>query len=524
MRAYSILWLLLSVAATGATAQSGSRETTFQVIDQPMYRVLDRLGEHLGLQIYYDPETIPYASSSVRDRGNGATDLLTQATIGTVVRIVPYDAKTYVAAPERILDASYGRRIVEAWRSGEMRSPDDKVAATQTLRVGNTTAPASGTAVFAGTITDASSGEPLIGATVFEARTGLGTATDVNGAFELELVAGTHRLELGLLGYLDQPVSLELIGPGAPVRLTMQPTTIDFAEVVVSANSSQQKQRDAVRGLTVLSSRDLKTLPTLGGELNVLLGLSTQAGVTSTSEGSSAISVRGGALDQNLVLQAGMPLLYPSHALGFYPVFHPDLVANVELYKGYVPAEFGERAASVLEVNWRNGDLERWRARGTVGPFAGRASLEGPLVKRHVSLLVGARKSYVNYALARVRDGNVKRSEVAFADLSARVHSQWKGGAADFNVALTTDDFLYAASFGYDYSNAQYGVTFRQNLRPGLQASARLSQSALRVEEFEIRATPGTYTRNSGLTQQTGSAKARLRRRRNFGPQCWRSR
>ena len=256
-----------------------------------------------------------------------------------------------------------------------------------------------------------------------------------------------------------------------------------LAEVVVAARNEAVRTRQAAGGLTTLSAREIKLLPAFTAEPDVLLALTRAPGVAATSEGSVGLSVRGGGLDANLVRQGGMPVLYPAHALGFFPAFHGDLVAGVELYRGYVPAGIGGRSSSAIDVEWRTGDFEEWHVSGATGPLSSRVAVDGPIIPGKVSVIAGARRSHLNWLLAQLNQGDLRRSVVDFNDVGVGVAARWGSSRLDVRAFTAGDEFRYGQRFGFAYQNS--GA--RAELRQRLSSSTSLKVAAT-ASVFEGRA------------------------------------
>ena len=484
MRTLTRVLLLVCVAGFGVSPllAQGADADDLLLDGEPLYRGFERAGERFGVRVYYHPDDVPlYTAYATAPDGETLLEVLARLTGGTDLLIVKYAPAVYVVAPAARQDRAYADDVVDGWRSGRYRSLDDPVRPLLRERVGSGPPPAAGdtaTVRVTGQVRDAETGEALIGATLFDPARGVGTATDLDGGFALRLPRGAHRLELRLIGYEAQPLALDVLGEGPPLALRLYPLVTGLEEVVVTARSAGEVQREAAAGLKRLDARALELLPGLAGGVDVLQAITTQPGVAAATEGASGVSVRGGGLDQNLVRQAGMQLLYPAHALGFFPVFHPGLVGGVELYTGYVPAALGGRVASVIDVDWRTGDFERWHLGGSAGAYAAALAVDGPLVRDRVSLLVGGRTSYVNYLLPLADDFEVKRSAVGFRDLGARLTGRWRGGRVDVFGTYAADDFRYALDAAYDYVNAGARVSLRQRLRAGLYLRAEAGRSA----------------------------------------------
>ncbi|GAA4302238.1 TonB-dependent receptor [Nibribacter koreensis] len=250
---------------------------------------------------------------------------------------------------------------------------------------------------LSGTLRDAGTGEPLIGANVGIIGTTAGVITNTNGFYSLTTAPGFYRIQFSYLGYQSQIKELTL---SSDVKLNLELTTLDteLKEVVVEGerNTFQDRLTRPQMSVETLSSREAKLLPALFGEVDIIKTLQLKPGIQSGGEGTSGLFVRGGSNDQNLVLLDDALVYNPSHLFGFFSVFNPDAVRNVELYKGGFPAQFGGRLSSVLDVKMRDGNRKEYDVSGGLGLIASRLTVEGPIQKEKSSFLVSGRRTYVD--------------------------------------------------------------------------------------------------------------------------------
>ena len=492
------------VAGTDAEAKSTD---VLLIRDQPLYRAFDKIGEVYGVTVVYHPLDIPRFEATVR-QAPSAVEALRQVVAPTGLAYVAYARDAFVVAPSGRLRRAYADTVVAAWRAGRMRSPDERVADVVRLRVGDAgpvagsagDSPAVAVALVSGLVLDAATGEPMIGASVLYPEGRGGTTTEVDGTFALELPTGRRLIEVQSVGYVPQPIQLDVAGDGVLPTVELEEGAAALAEVVVTARDEAEVRRESAGGLCRLDVRELSLLPALSGDLDVLQAVTRTAGVTATAEGSAAVSVRGGSLDANLVRQGGIPVLYPAHALGLYPVFHSALVGDVELYRGYVPPELGGRAASVIDVGWRRGDFEDWHLSGSTGPLSTKIGAEGPLWKDHLSLNLGARASHLNWLLREIqRNGDIRRSVVDFADGSAALSGRWATGRVDLRGFWTEDGFRYGQRFGFDYRNRGARLEVGQRLGPTVSATFAATVSDFRGRQNRIDAPEGASVFGAGL-------------------------
>ncbi len=289
---------------------------------------------------------------------------------------------------------------------------------------------------FSGIVVDKATGEVLIGAHVFETRSGRGVATNAYGFFSLRLDADSVVVEVSHVGY-ETLIVIASAAMELPLQITLteKPSQLDTLEV--SASRGIRIQEDSQMSRLDVLRRDVQTLPVLLGEPDLLKTLQLLPGVKSGMEGSSGLYVRGGSPDQNLILLDGAPVYNVTHLFGFFSTFNSDALNSVSLYKGGFPARYGGRLSSVLDVQLREGNHSNFEGRGSVGLIASRLTVEGPIVKNRSSFLVSARRTYLDLL---TRPFQAARNDgilgYYFYDLNAKV-----------NVRTSTSDHLFLSLY-----------------------------------------------------------------------------
>ncbi|MCB0514807.1 MAG: TonB-dependent receptor [Chitinophagales bacterium] len=248
---------------------------------------------------------------------------------------------------------------------------------------------------ISGYVNDADNGESLIGVSIYNNMLKQGTVTNAYGFFSLTLPQGTHELVFSYVGYETHTESITL-NQNITFNLNLQAAQEELQEVVIKANSFQEKIATTQMSVEQLSMKEAKLLPALFGEVDIIKTLQLKPGVTSGGEGSSGIFVRGGGADQNLVLLDEAPVYNPSHLFGFFSSFNSDAVKSVDLYKGGFPAEYGGKLSSVIDVKLNDGNNKKFSGTGGLGLIASRLTLEAPIVKEKSSFIISARRTYVD--------------------------------------------------------------------------------------------------------------------------------
>jgi len=275
---------------------------------------------------------------------------------------------------------------------------------------------------LSGTIRDASSGETLIGATV--RITGVSTAatlTNNYGYFALTQPEGSYTVSVSYTGYAAVVKTINLT---KDTKLNEElKSAIDLAEVTVNANNRKNENvKSAQMGLERIDMKSLNSIPVLLGEKDILKTIQLLPGVKSGGEGNTGFYVRGGAADQNLIILDEAVVYNSSHLLGFFSTFNADAIKDVSLYKGGMPAQYGGRLSSVLDVKMDDGNNKEFKFQGGIGLIASRIKAEGPIVKDRGSFMVSFRRTYIDLFLRSSPDSTVNGSTLNFYDINAKAN------------------------------------------------------------------------------------------------------
>ncbi|UOQ95916.1 TonB-dependent receptor [Hymenobacter sp. 5317J-9] len=340
-------------------------------------------------------------------------------------------------------------------------------------------------------------GSALPGATVAVPTLGLGTATDENGRYRLDVPAGPQEVLVSFVGYLPQTFRVNL-ARNQQRDLTLTPNANELTEVVVQGQQTlEEKLVTTQMGVEHLSIREAKLLPALFGEVDILKTLQLKPGVQSGGEGSSGLFVRGGSSDQNLVLLDNALIYNPNHLFGLFSVFNSDAVQSVDLYKSGFPAQFGGRLSSVIDVRLREGSREKFTVTGGIGLIASRLSLEGPLGKREDgqpakgSFIVSARRTYFDVFTRAINRANAGTEgyrpipDYYFQDFNAKANYTLGEKDQVFATGYLGRDVFGFNSFGNLQANFSWGNTlgtlrWQHTFSPRLTANTQVGLTSYR--------------------------------------------
>ena len=418
-----------------------------------------------------------------------AEENFVEQKLGTVLTrlLAPADLGFITFADQAVIIAP-ADRLREQWNPDLFRLTEttpDPGTSRPVARIGDPAAPKTRAPQnLTGRITDAMTGEVLPGTTLYLPEEATGTAADPDGNYTLQLSQGVYSATVQSIGYAEQTVDFRLFSDGR-LDLELVPAGYRLEEVTVTDKADDANVRQINLGLQSISSREIKELPAFMGEADVVKSLLTLPGVSTVGEGARGINVRGGSIDQNLILQDGVPIFNSSHVLGFFSVFNPDALRSVDLYKGNVPAQYGGRLSSVLSADLKNADNETFRMRGGIGPVTGKLTLEVPLVKQKTSLLAAARSSYSDWLLRAVENPEVKNSSARFYDLTAKLaHTFGPKSNVSASYYQSSDRFVFAGRFGYGWQNRLTGLRWNQLLTDKISSNLRVAYSSLQNDFF----------------------------------------
>ena len=331
---------------------------------------------------------------------------------------------------------------------------------------------------ISGTIKDAKTGESLVGATVLAKSGGIsrGVAANAYGFYSISLPPDSYTLTAQFIGYTARQIPLTL-QTNKTLNIDLSDQSVALTEVQVKASREDDPITRNQLGVEKLNIESIKPIPVLFGERDILKTLQLLPGVKSAGEGNSGFFVRGGAADQNLILLDEATVYNASHLLGFFSVFNSDALKDATLYKRGIPARYGGRLSSVLDIRMKEGNNQKFSITGGIGVIASRLTVEGPLGLHHNktganqpargnpargSFIVSGRRTYADLLLKGASDSTIKQSQLYFYDLNAKANDKlndknWLYASAYFG----TDVLGYGSLFGIEWGNAT--ATFRWN-------------------------------------------------------------
>jgi len=304
---------------------------------------------------------------------------------------------------------------------------------------------------LSGYVHDQSNGELLIGVTVFCNELKSGAVTNKYGFYSLSLSPGKYTIRYSYVGFTTLEKGIEL-DKNQTMDINLSPIESVLGEVVITGKRTDENVRAPEMSMIRIDSKTIRKVPALLGEIDIVKVLFLLPGVQSTSEGSTGFSVRGGSSDQNLIILDEATIFNASHLLGFFSVFNNDAVKDVTLYKGDIPAAYGGRLSSLLDVRMKDGNTKKFGMTGSVGTVSSKLTLEGPILKDRTSYLISGRRTYADLFLPLAKDENVQNSKLFFYDLNLKLSH-----VIDENNRLYLSGYAGKDTFKNEFASLIYG-------------------------------------------------------------------
>ncbi|MEP6950353.1 MAG: carboxypeptidase-like regulatory domain-containing protein [Ginsengibacter sp.] len=314
---------------------------------------------------------------------------------------------------------------------------------------------------IAGYVRDLHNGEAISGAMIYVENPHIQVASDQFGYFSIILTAGRHTINIIAPGMFDAKRQVMLYSDGK-FNVDMDEKVLKLKEVLVEVGK-EKNVRSAMMGTNKLDIIAMKQIPTAFGELDVLKAVLSLPGVKSVGEASTGLNVRGGATDQNLILFNGSNIFNPSHLFGFFSAFDPDVIKDVTLYKSSIPANYGGRISSVLDITSPDGNDKKIKGSAGIGPLTGRLTVEGPINNDKTTFVAGVRTTYSNW-LFSILPKQYEKSKASFRDGTIHIsHKVNNKNNIYLNGYISADKFNLNSDTTYQYQNQNANIQWKHN-------------------------------------------------------------
>ncbi|WP_333866530.1 TonB-dependent receptor [Sphingobacterium sp.] len=335
---------------------------------------------------------------------------------------------------------------------------------------------------LSGIVRDSASGLPLSGAFIRTENDSIGSKTDAQGRYFLTLAKGSYRLMISYMGYQKQELDITL-SQSYQQNFRLKALSQRMQEVIVTDSKKGESIAEPQMGALHLSTKDVSALPIVFGEKDLLKTIQLLPGVQSGGEGSSNFNVRGGDAGQNLILLDQATVYNASHLFGFFSTFNSDAIKDIQLYKGDIPAQYGGRIASVLDISTLDGNQKKFSTEGGIGIIASRLKVEGPVEKNKSSFLFSARRSYADSFLKLAKNKDMAQNTLYFYDLNAKLRFNFGEKTTLYLSAYNGRDKLkYSDLFNIAWGNTTATARLNHRFNPKISSNTSFIYSGFNYQ------------------------------------------
>ena len=511
MKRYRIVFILLTCCFVvgNSWAQVSSSDLSINGENLSWLEVADILQGQISGKLYYNQADFDSIRFSIRKSNSSLRSILNELFDNTAFLYTIYEDNSIFITKEQTIainlpvgffsyesDEEKVEEEIPAFMFNDAAIAEERNLESRLFTIGQSNGNGlTGEAKISGYIKDAATGEPMIGALIYKENPPIGTATNQLGFYSITLPKGRHELFIQSIGMRDTKRQIMLRGDGK-LDIELLEEIRALREIVIDSERDQNINSFKM-GVEKLDIRTLKQIPTAFGETDVLRVALTLPGVQSVGESTTGLNVRGGSTDQNLILYNDATIYNPSHLFGFFSAFNPDVLKSVEIYKSGIPANYGGRLSSVLEIATKDGNKKKFSASGGIGSLTTRLALEMPLIKEKMSLTLSGRATYSDWLLRFVPDESIQNSKASFYDLTAHLNYNIdEKNSLDVTGYFSNDRFKLNADTTYNYQNRALSIKWKHVFKDKLFGVFSTSYSGYKydiyssenpVESFDLK-------------------------------------
>jgi hypothetical protein len=482
-----LILILLIFSAASAYAQDGTEKVSLTFENSTRVEVLEQLETLTPYRFFFVESWFDNLKISGQYQDTALRLILNDLFTNTVVNYYFSDNYKIILTQNNLIyddlpDDFFGRTDQEGQEDSSKPIFYSEQAATartgvETIRIGKESKNASRKSfVLSGQIKNNVTGEPIPNLVISVPDKNINAVTDIEGKYRIELPAGANDLELQSLGIENLKKKVIIYNDGTfNFNLAENPELLD--EVIIDADKDSNV-KDAVTGITQIEVKEIKTIPLVLGERDVLKVATTLPGISTAGEGVAGYNVRGGNTDQNLILLDNAVIYNPTHFFGIFSALNPFTTDDVDIYKGSIPAQYGGRLSSVFDIRTKDGNTQKFSGEGAIGPVTSNLTLEIPVVKDKSSLLIGGRATYSDWILKQLDDEQLQNSQASFYDVIAKYHHNFdEKNSLSISGYYSDDVFSISSDSTFNYNNALFSLRYSHKFNDRNRGSILVSNS-----------------------------------------------
>ena len=454
--------MLMFFSLTGFAQQ----RVTVRLDRRPVDELFEAIEKQTNYEIYCTPEVSDSLIVTIDETNADPLTLIRKALQNTDFQMSVFQNDIYIIKNRSLITALpesfYRRTSIRTDNAVPVFERETKATSESLIySIGNPNAPSTTHVIITGVVTSFKTGEAMPGVSLLVEDPLVGTTTDAFGFYSLRAPPGRRELIIRSMGMKDSRRQLMLYSNGK-LDIELEEQIYTLSEITILADKIDNV-RSVSGGMERLQMRSIKNIPTVFGEADILRIVMTLPGVKSVGEISSGFNVRGGATDQNLILYNDGTIYNPTHLFGLFSAFNPDIVDNMELYKSGIPAKYGGRISSVLEVHSKEGNRKKFQGVASMGLLTSRLTLEGPIFKEKGSFIVGGRTTYSDWLLNMIPEkSGYTNGTAGFYDLNGSINYKMNENNSVYLTGYhSRDRFSFTNMDQYAYQNTNFSIKWR---------------------------------------------------------------
>ncbi|MEQ9298752.1 MAG: TonB-dependent receptor [Cyclobacteriaceae bacterium] len=457
------VWIVGFVIVSTRNAIAQQQDSfTFDFHEEPLIRAIEIVEARTSYRFYFSNQWLLDISITKQISASNIEEVVGMLIEGTTLQFVVLSEKVIITNNAPIITSlNLSKSELSSAQYLFEREYETGLLAGEVVVIGDKSKLVAGEeSLVAGFVRSDETGEALTGAVVFIPDANRSTVTDSKGFYTISVPNGKNELVFRISGLQQEKRNIMVFSDGS-LNMSMEPEAILLDEVSILADADVNIT-DVKMGVSTIDMEGLKNIPKVLGENDLVQIMLTLPGVQNIGEGASGINVRGGKTDQNLILFNNATVYNPFHFFGFFSAFNADLISNTELYKSSIPANYGGRLSSLLDVKMKTGNKERFTVKGGISPITSQLSFETPLVKDKTSLIAGVRTTYSDWILNQVNDESISNSDPTFVDVGVGIdHSYGDNNSINASVYYSRDQFRITTDSLYSYHNFNAALNWK---------------------------------------------------------------
>ena len=484
MRSFLFLIFFVLFTALSYGQKAVDKTVSIKIENKSLISILYDLSTNYNIDFYFDPSDLPVYALEGDFKDVQLYKVLQYFTNGSNLITIPSGKDAVILAHKDKANVEYVNYLKESWAKGEMSYPFVDEVKVYDYQFGNKISDSKNN-ILRISLIDEVSGLPIVGSVIQNEDLSVTNASDASGNITLKNLSGTYKFIITYIGYHSVELNIEVFKDGE-IEIPMSVQNVILSEIEIVGTSARGKLDDVKVGAEVINMQKIERIPQALGEIDIIKSLEILPGVTSVGDISSGFNVRGGNVDESLVLFNDGMIFNPTHIVGFISAFNAESINKTTLYKGYVDGEFGNRSSAILDITADAENVKSFKGSGGIGTSMLKLYFEDKLSSK-LKYKLSARGSFNDYLLGLIANIKIQRSNASFYDLNSSIsYDLTEKQTIIFNTYNSDDFFEFNDEFGFEWQNSHVGLKLKSQWANNLFSKVSLNKGSYKSKQFTI--------------------------------------